>query len=124
MAEKRQEASSKRKSRKSSSAESTISSPETKKLKNTDADGDGEEENAILAALNMAEAFQKSVQGIMKRLEKLHVIETAVNNLQTSLEKLENKIQSLEEGQATNKRDIKDLKASLDVKTKGQPKRT
>ena len=115
MAEKSQEASSKRKSRKSSSDESAISSPETKKLKNTDADGDSEEEDAILAALNMAEAFQKSVQDIMKRLEKLDVIETAVNNLQTSFEKLENKIQSLEEGQATNKRDIEDLKASLNV---------
>lgn len=115
MAEKSQEASSKRKSRKSSSDGSTISSPETKKLKNTDADGDGEEEDAILAAVNMAETFQKSVQDIMKRLEKLDVIETAVNNLQTSFQKLENKIQSLEEGQATNRHDIEDLKASLNV---------
>ena len=61
----------------------------------------------------MAEAFQQSLQDILNKLEKLDVIEEAVNKLRTSFKKLERRIQSLKDTRTTTKRDVEDLKESL-----------
>ena len=61
----------------------------------------------------MAESFQRSLQDILNKLEKLDVIEEAVNKLRTSFKKLKRRIQSLQDAQTTTKRDVEDLKESL-----------
>ena len=63
----------------------------------------------------MAEVVQKPLQDIPKKLEKLDIIEEAVNNLGKALEKLEGRIHTLEDAYAT-KRDVEDLKESLNAK--------
>ena len=57
----------------------------------------------------MAEDLQKPL------LEKLHAIEEAVNNLGKSFEKLEGRIHTLEDAYAITKRDVEDLKESLNA---------
>ena len=63
----------------------------------------------------MAEVTQKPLQDILKKLEKLDVVEEAVNNLGKSLEKLEGRIHILEDAFAFTKRDVEDLKESLNA---------
>ena len=65
-----------------------------------------EGDDIILLALNMSENFQKSVENIRKKLEKLDPIEVAVNNFQKSFEKLERRLQVLEEGHNNIKQDV------------------
>ena len=64
----------------------------------------------------MAEVIQKPLQDILKRLEKLDAIEEAVNNLGKSFEKVERRIHTLEDAFASTKRDVEDLKESLNGK--------
>ena len=112
---------SKRRTRQLSSDSSLDTSPEPKKLKECDSsnssEGEREEEgdDIILSALNMAEGLQKPLQDILKKLEKLDAIEEAVNNLGTSFGKLEGRIHTLEDAYATTKRDVEDLKESLNA---------
>ena len=61
----------------------------------------------------MAEGLQKPLQDILKKLEKLDAIEGAVNNLGKYFGKLEGRIHTLEDAYATTKRDVEDLKESL-----------
>ena len=63
----------------------------------------------------MSEALQKPLQDILKKLEKLDAIEQAVNNLGKSFEKLEGRIHTLEDAYASTKRDVEDLKESLNA---------
>ena len=110
---------SKRRTRQLSSDSSLDTSPEPKKLKECDSsnssEGEREEEgdDIILSALNMAEGLQKPLQDILKKLEKLDAIEEAMNNLGKSFGKLEGRIHTLEDAYATTKRDVEDLKESL-----------
>ena len=96
-------------------------SPESKKLKEGDisysSEGERNEEgdDIILSALNMAVDLQKPLQDILKKLEKLEVIEEAVNNLGKSFDKLEGRIHTLEDSYVTTKRDVEDLKESLNA---------
>jgi len=105
MAETLDETPNKRKTRLSSSDESSISnaSPETKKLKS------GEhavrvhevseldtEEDVILPALNTTEEFNDTLQNILKKLDKLDSIEKSIKDIQVTLMKLEGVVQSLE----------------------------
>ena len=111
---------SKRRTRQLSSDSSLDTSPEPKKLKECDSsnssEGEREEgDDIILSALNMAEGLQKPLQDILKKLEKLDAIEEAVNNLGTSFGKLEGRIHTLEDAYATTKRDVEDLKESLNA---------
>ena len=110
---------SKRRTRQLSSDSSLDTSPEPKKLKECDSsnssEGEREEEgdDIILSALNMAEGLQKPLQDILKKLEKLDAIEEAMNKLGKSFGKLEGRMHTLEDGYATTKRDVEDLKESL-----------
>ena len=110
---------SRRRTRQLSSDSSLDTSPEPKKLKECDSsnssEGEREEEgdDIILSALNMAEGLQKPLQDILKKLEKLDAIEEAVNNLGKSLGRLEGRIHTLEDAHANTKRDVEDLKESL-----------
>ena len=112
---------SKRRTRQLSSDSSQDTSPEPKKPRECDnpnsSEGERDEEgdDIILSALNMTEALQKPLQDILKKLEKLDAIEKAVNNLGKSFEKLEGRIHTLEEAYATTKRDVEDLKESLNA---------
>ena len=54
----------------------------------------------------MAEGLQKSMQDILKKLEKLDAIEKAVNNLGKSLGKLEGRLHALEDSYASTKSDV------------------
>ena len=77
---------SKRRTRQLSSDSSLDTSPEPKKLKESDSSnsskGEREEgDDIILSALNMAETLQKPLQDVRKKLEKLDATEEAVNNL-------------------------------------------
>ena len=110
---------SKRRNRQLPSDSSSNSSPEPKKPRECDITNSpdsehGEEDDyETLCDSNMAESFQWSLQDILNKLEKLDVIEEAVNKLRTSFEKLERRIQSLKDTQTTTKRDVEDLKESL-----------
>ena len=112
---------SKRRTSQLSSDSSLDTSPEPKKVKECDSsktsEGEREEEgdDIILSALNMAEGLQKPLQDILKKLEKLDAIEEAVNNLGKSFGKLEGRIHTLEDAYATTKRDVEDLKESLNA---------
>ena len=112
---------SKRRTRQLSSDSSLDTSPGPKKLKECDnsnsSEGEHDEEgdDIILSALNMAEVIQEPLQDILKKLEKLDAIEEAVNNLRKSFKKLEGRIHTLKEAYATTKRDVEDLKESLNA---------
>jgi len=122
MAETLEETLNKRKTRVSSSDESSISnaSPESKKLKS------GEhavrvhevseldtEEDVSLPALNMTEEFSDTLQNILKKLDKLDSIEKSMKDFQATLLKLEGRVQNLESCHATTRRDVDDIKESL-----------
>ena len=47
-----------------------------------------EADDEIFTALNMAEGLHKTLEEINRKLEKLDAIQTTVNNVQTSLQKL------------------------------------
>ena len=112
---------SKRRTSQLSFDSSLDTSPESKKLKEGDisysseGERNGEGDDIILSALNMAEDLQKPLQDILKKLEKLDVIEEAVNNLGKSFDKLEGRIHTLEDSYVTTKRDVEDLKESLNT---------
>lgn len=112
---------SKKRTKQLSSHSSLDTSPEPKKLRECDnpnspeGERHGEGDDIILSALNMVEVFQKPLQDILKKLEKLDAIEEAVNNLGKSFEKLEGRIQILEDAYATTKRDVEDLKESFNA---------
>ena len=108
----------KRKERSSSSDSSVIYSPqETKRIFDLHEEHHAESssEDEITFALNMTQGVQKSLQDIMKKLEKLDSIEDAVNNLQTSFAKIEARITSLENEHVALKREVEDLKVSLNT---------
>jgi len=104
---------SKRRARQSSDISiGSNSSPEAKKLRECDhspLDENDEEGDEILSALNMAGGLQKTLQDILKKLEnienleKLDIIEEAVNDLRKSFDKLEGRIQTLEDACKTTK---------------------
>ena len=110
---------SKRRTRQLSSDNSLNISPEPKKLKEGDisyssaSEHKEEGDNIILSALNMAEDLHKPLQDILMKPEKLDAIEEAVNNLGKSFEKQEGRTHTLEDAYATTKRDVEDLKGSL-----------
>ena len=123
---------SKRRARQSSdNSTGSNSSPEAKKLRECDhspEDENGEEGDEILSALNMAGGFQKTLQDILKKLEniekleKLDIIEEAVNDLRKSFDKLEGRRQTLEDAYKTTKQDVEGLKESLNANNEDKQK--
>ena len=124
MAETLEETQNKRKTRVSSWDESSISnvSPESKKLKSDEhavrvhevSELDTEEDTCVsLPALNMTEEFSDTLQNILKKLDKLDSIEKSMKDFQATLLKLEGRVQNLESCHATTRRDVEDIKESL-----------
>ena len=122
MAEAIEETPNKRKTRVSSSDESSISntSPETKKSRSGEhavcfheASEQDSEEDVILYSLNMTEEFGDTLRNILKKLDKLDSIEKSMYDFQATLLKLEGRVQSLESCHATIRRDVDDFKESL-----------
>ena len=118
----------KRRNRTSSSRESSTS-PEPKKQRSdnvsvNEEDETNETDDEIFAALNMAEGFHKTLLEINQKLEKLDIIQEAVTEVQTSLHKLEVRMQNLESSQETANRDIDNLKTSLGDAVKKSQKST
>ena len=76
----------------------------------------------------MAGGFQKTLQDILKKLEniekleKLDIIEEAVNDLRKSFDKLEGRIQTLEDAYKTTKHDVEGLKESLNANNEDKQK--
>jgi len=112
MAETLEETLNRRKTRVSSSDESSIlnASPESKKLKS------GEhavrvhevseldtEEDVSLPALNMTEEFSDTLQNILKKLDKLGSTEKSMKDFQATLLKLEGRVQNVESCHATTR---------------------
>ena len=61
----------------------------------------------------MAEVLHKTLEEINQNLEKLDAIQTTVNDVQASFQKLEERIQKLECSQTTANRNIENLAQNL-----------
>ena len=66
-----------------------------------------------MTALNMSQDLATTLKSILEKLEKLDVIESSLKKIESKLENLERRTEKLEGLQATAKKDIDDLKASL-----------
>ena len=117
-----EETPNKRKTRVSSSDESSISNtaPETKKSRSGkhavcfhEVSKQDAEEDVILYTLNMCEDFGDTLRNILKKLDKLDSIEKSMNDFQATLLILEGRVQSLESCHATTRLDVDDIKVSL-----------
>ena len=95
----------KRRNRTSADSEDSISSPEHKKMRATNQLS--EEEDEIWMALNMSETVAGKLEEILKKLQKLDVIEASVKNIEVKLKNLEDRTDVLE-------KDIKELKDGAD----------
>ncbi|KAK2559259.1 hypothetical protein P5673_018402 [Acropora cervicornis] len=106
----------KKRSERSSSGESSTS-PDAKKSRSGDFNfsevEELEAEDEIFTALNMAEVLHKTLEEINRKLEKLDAIQTTVNDVQASFQKLEERIQKLECSHTTANRDIENLTQNL-----------
>ena len=105
----------KRRNRTSADSEDSISSPEHKKTRTTKQSS--EEEDEIWTALNMSETVAEKLEEILKRLQKLDVIEASVKNIEVKLKNLEERTDILE-------KDIKDLKDGADFTSTQVDKQT
>ena len=70
----------------------------------------------------MAEGLHKTLEEINRKLEKLDAIQTTVNDVQASLQKLEERIHNLECSQTTANRDIENLTENFKAVEKQQQK--
>ena len=61
----------------------------------------------------MSEDFGDTLRNILKKLDKLDSVEKSMNDFQTTLLKLEGRVQSLQSCHATTRRDVDDIKVSL-----------
>ena len=122
MTETLEETANKWKTRVSSSDESSIShtSRETKKSRNGEHAAcfhevrkQDAEEDIILYTLNMTKDFGDTLRNILKKLDKLDSIEKSINDFQVTLLELEGRVQSLESCHATTRRNVDDIKESL-----------
>ena len=122
MAETSKETLHKRKTRVSSSDESSTSnvSPEIKKLRSGEhavrvheVSEQDVEEDVILSPLNITGELSDTLQNILKKLDKLDSIEKSMNDFQATLLKLEGRVQSLESCHATTRCNVDDIKVSL-----------
>ena len=115
----------KKRSEHSSSGESSTS-PDAKKSRSRDFNFPEIEEikvdDKIFTALTMAEVLHKTLEEINRNLEKLDAIQTIVNDVQASFQKLEERIQKLECSQTTVYRDIENLTQNLKSVEKQQQK--
>ena len=105
----------KRKTRSPTPSDEPSISPECKKTKQQTSPGKKlfQEEDEVLTALSMAQELGPALQEILKKLEKLDVIESSLLNIQRQLGNLERRTQELEAVQSTSKKDIVDLKDGL-----------
>jgi len=105
----------KRRPRPSASSDKTVSSPETKKSnQSTSPIQSGlQHEDEVMTALNMSQDLAATLKSILKKLKKLDVIESSMKKIESKLENLERRTEKLEGFQAKAKKDIDDLKASL-----------
>ena len=72
--------------------------------------------------MNMAEGFNKTLEEINPKSEKLDAIQITVNDVQASLQQLEGRIQTLECSQTTAKCNIENLTESFKAAEKQQQK--
>ena len=72
-----------------------------------------QQEDEIMTALNMSQDMEATLKAILAKLEKLDTIESAVMKIEAKLESLEERTQSLEDCQTTAKKDIDELKDSI-----------
>ena len=106
----------KRRNRTSTDSEDSISSPEHKKTRTTKQLSE-EEEDEIWTALNMSETVAGKLEEILKKLQKLDVIEASVKNIEVKLKNLEDRTDVLE-------KDIKELKDGADFTSTQVEKQT
>ena len=104
---------SKRAFRSSDSSDDSTTSPEAKKPKKYDSpltEGPEQEEDEVMAALNMSEEVAAKVQKILEKLEKLDTIELSLKKIESKLAKLETRTTELEAFKEEAKKDISGLK--------------
>ena len=101
----------KRRSRTSADSEDSISSPEHKETRTTKQLS--EEEDEVWTALNMSDTVAGKLEEILKKLQKLHVIEASVKNIEVKLKNLEDRTNVVE----------KDIKARIKRRTSREPNR-
>ena len=113
-------------------------SPEYKKAKNTedsepqsatrtttaqkDPHDEGEENDVVLAALEMTDDLGGILKQILEKLQKLDSIENTVKKIEVNLSKLETRTAKLESFQETAASDIEQLKVGQDLIEKNQEK--
>ena len=102
----------KRKTISSASSDESSISPETKKTR-PHLSPTQQQEDEIMTALNMSQDMGATLKAILAKLEKLDTIESAVMKIEAKLESLEERTQSLEDFQTTAKKDIGELKDSI-----------
>ncbi|CAH3030880.1 unnamed protein product [Porites evermanni] len=112
---------SKRAFRSSDSSDDSTTSPEAKKPKKYDSpltEGPEQEEDEVMAALNMSEEVAAKVQKILEKLEKLDTIELSLKKIESKLAKLETRTTELEAFKEEAKKDISELKDGANFASK------
>ncbi|KXJ12895.1 LINE-1 retrotransposable element ORF1 protein [Exaiptasia diaphana] len=103
---------SKRKTRTSkastSSETSSISSPEYKKINNT------EESDEVMTALNMTDTITEKLNLILSKMELFESFSKSVQKIESSLEKMEERMSALESNNDQTTKEIVDLKESME----------
>ena len=102
----------KRKTISSASSDESSISPKTKKTRQH-LSPTQQQEDEIMTALNMLQDMGATLKAMLAKLEKLDTIESAVMKIEAKLESLEERTQSLEDCQTTAKKDIDELKDSI-----------
>ncbi|KAK3715348.1 hypothetical protein QZH41_001339 [Actinostola sp. cb2023] len=100
----------KRRTRSSTSSTESTNSPDLKKAKNTSA-ADISEDDEVNS--NMTEAVERKLDDILSKLSKLDTIEKSVNEIQTTMAKIEARTTKLEEFEASARNEMGDLKSAI-----------
>lgn len=100
----------KRKIRSPTSPDAFSISPEYKKTKQN---SPSKEEDEVLTALEMTQEVGTTLNNILKKLEKLDIIESSLKKIESQLGNLEIRTQELETFRDTTKKDVAELKDGL-----------
>ena len=103
----------KRRNRSSASSDEKIStSPDAKKLKDSNSCNLDSEADEVMEALDKIGTISEQLKSILERLSKLDIIENSVKSIEANLANLKARTAKLEQFEITAAKDIKDLKES------------
>ena len=103
----------KRRNRSSASSDEKIStSPDAKRLKDSNSCNLDSEADEVMEALDKISAISEQLKSTLERLSKLDIIENSVKRIEANLANLKARTAKLEQFEITAAKDIKDLKES------------